>query len=74
MNFNEELALAGELELSDSELETVNGGWSEPRRFDYDDRRPYYYPYYYYPYYYYPRPYWGWGGGDRDDRRRRDRD
>ena len=63
MNFNEELAMAGILELNDNELETVSGGWERPwHRYNDDD----YNPYWYQPYWYQPVPWWeqgfGWGG------------
>jgi hypothetical protein len=57
MKFNEELVEAGALELTNSELESVSGGWGH----DHED-----FPYWYQPYWYQPRPWWyeggGWGG------------
>ena len=35
MNFNEELAVAGALELTDSELETALGGWGGRPEYEY---------------------------------------
>jgi len=71
MNLNEELAMAGELELTDSELETVSGGWEGPgefRRFDRDD---------FYPWWFRSVPWWYWYEGygrfrDQDDFRFRE--